>query len=104
MPELDEYLTSDHDETGLACVSLSLQIADSCAKLYRFWDSIRDAPHEVAAILQDLQYLATVVDNIARDTTERGSSVAMGLQCCQSTMKVGQPFMRYTLTLFLETD
>lgn len=57
-------------------------------KLYYFWESVRDAPEDVAFIMEDLKYLSTVVEDIARDKSPMSTSVAVGLKVCQNKMRV----------------
>ncbi|KAF2652831.1 hypothetical protein K491DRAFT_30399 [Lophiostoma macrostomum CBS 122681] len=69
--------------SALAVASVAIQVADSCIKLYEFWASVRDAPVEVAFVIEDLKYFTKVVKEIDRDKTYKAPSVGAGLLCCQ---------------------
>jgi hypothetical protein len=88
---LDFKIRSD-SLSALAVASVAIQVADSCMKLYEFWASIRDAPEEVAFIMEDLKYFSTVVAEIDRDKTYKAPSVEAGLRCCQHKIEVLSPF------------
>lgn len=49
-------------------VSVAFQLTEACAKLYRFWECVEDAPQEVAAISEDLKYLISIFKRIESDT------------------------------------
>jgi len=72
----------------MAVVSLAMQIAEGCKTLHYFWESIRDAPEEIAIIMEDLEYLQSVVQDIARDKSEISAPVLVGLKCCQAKLHV----------------
>ena len=65
-----------------------MQLADGCIKLYNFWDSIRDAPEEVAVIMDDLMLLSTVLRDISREK-QQAPAVTLGLECCKTKILVG---------------
>src|ERR1700739_2179627 len=73
---------------AIAVVSLAMQLANGCTKLYQFWNSIRDAPEEVAVIMDDLRLLATVLRDISHDK-QQAPAVTLGLECCQTKILVG---------------
>ncbi|KAF2176130.1 hypothetical protein K469DRAFT_608169, partial [Zopfia rhizophila CBS 207.26] len=64
----------------LAVVSVSVQLAESFMKLYRFWASVRDAPDEVRLVLDDLLYLSAVLNDVPPG---QNSSVDRGLEWCK---------------------
>ncbi|KAL5117772.1 hypothetical protein ACEQ8H_004382 [Pleosporales sp. CAS-2024a] len=51
---------------GLAVVSIAFQLSEACVKLYRFWESIEEAPHEISAIKEDLRYLISILSSIVK--------------------------------------
>jgi hypothetical protein len=57
----------------LAVVSLALQLADNVQRLVDFWDSVKDAPTEVAEIRSQLRILAALLRSIELDA-ERSTS------------------------------
>lgn len=73
----------------LAVVSLSLQLAEGFAKLYKFWVSIKEAPNHVAVIAEDPLYLSAVLEEISLDQNQT-SAMKFGLDCCQGQIMVTQ--------------
>src|ERR1051325_877629 len=73
---------------ALAFISVAIQVADTCRKLYDFWKSVEGAPGDVALILDDLQHLSSVLDDIAGKKMSLSPSVVAGLRCCQTRMEV----------------
>ncbi|KAH7401636.1 hypothetical protein BKA66DRAFT_585814 [Pyrenochaeta sp. MPI-SDFR-AT-0127] len=69
--------------SGLAVVSLALQLTEACTKLHKFWESIEDAPQEIAAIKEDLLYLTSVFGRIGCTRKPLGHCVVEGIQHCQ---------------------
>jgi len=63
----------------LAVVSLALQLADNVQRLVDFWDSVKDAPAEVAEIRSHLRILGEVLRSIESDSqhwlTDDGDSL-----------------------------
>ena len=51
--------------SGMAVVSLALQLGASIKHLYDFWGSVKDAPDEFHAITTDLSLLASVLAEMA---------------------------------------
>src|SRR5436190_21694698 len=72
---------------AIAAFSLAIQLADGCIKLYHFWNSIRDAPEDVAIIMDDLLLLSTVLRDISHDK-EQAPAVILGLECCKTKILV----------------
>lgn len=69
---------------GLAVVSIAVQLTESFIKLYKFWNSVEDAPQDIAAINEDLQYLISVFQRIQSTKGSVGECVAEGMQHCWS--------------------
>ncbi len=61
-------------------------------KLYHFWESIQDAPEDVATIMEDLQHLSSLLSDIGFSKSDMAPSVAVGLECCKSKIGVRTPF------------
>jgi hypothetical protein len=80
---------------GIAVVSVAFQLAETCIKLHDFWESVEDAPHEIAAIREDLQYLISVFKEIERNEHQSGQCVAEGTLYCRN--KIAVCTVRYTL-------
>ena len=74
--------------SGLAVVSAAFQLTEACIKLYRFWESIEDAPHEIASIKADLQYLISVFKRIESGGHAPGQCISEGLHHCRSKVAV----------------
>ncbi|TVY81433.1 hypothetical protein LSUE1_G001778 [Lachnellula suecica] len=70
----------------LAVVSVAVQLADGCIKLYMFWDSIKGAPEEVAGVMDDLLLLSTVLEDISSHK-RLAPSVTVGLRCCLTKVR-----------------
>jgi hypothetical protein len=77
---------------ALAVVSVAMQLADGCIKLYGFWTSVRDAPGDVAVIIDDLMLLSTVLQDIAKDD-QLAPAVSVGLACCQTKLLVNSSIL-----------
>jgi hypothetical protein len=59
--------------SGIAVVSLAIQLADSAKKLYEFWHAVREAPESIAAIATHLRVLKTVLAEIATHDQRYGA-------------------------------
>lgn len=57
-------------------------------KLYKFWNSVEDAPQDIAAINEDLQYLISVFKKIQSTKGAVGECVAEGIQHCWGKLLV----------------
>jgi len=66
--------------SGMAVVSLGMQVVQSVSKLYEFWKSMKDAPEDIRNIVRELGYLATILDGIHVDE-QRYSDVMV--QCIE---------------------
>jgi hypothetical protein len=51
---------------GMAVISLALQLAGGCIKLYDFWGSVQDAPREVSEVLVDLKLLSSILNELVK--------------------------------------
>ena len=54
--------------SGIAVVSVVIQLADSVKKLCNFLSSIKEAPQDVRTLVIDLQLLSSVLAEIANET------------------------------------
>ncbi|KAH8704359.1 hypothetical protein GQ44DRAFT_820019 [Phaeosphaeriaceae sp. PMI808] len=68
---------------GLAVVSVAFRLTEACIKLYRFWESVEGAPHEIATIKDDLQYLISIFKRIESSNHSLGDCIVEGIQHCQ---------------------
>lgn len=57
-------------------------------KLYIFWECIEDAPHEIAAIKEDLQYLISVFKKVESAEKPLGHCIAEGIRHCRTKVTV----------------
>lgn len=69
-------------------VSVAIQLSEACIKLYMFWESIEDAPHEIAAVKEDLQYLISVFKRIETAEKPLGHCIAEGIRHCRIKVAV----------------
>ena len=77
-------------------MSLALQLADGCIKLYDFWSTVRDAPEDIAVIVKDLEWLSSLLKDVANGQYQ-APSVSFGLEYCKSKLEVS---WKCLLTLF----
>jgi len=56
--------------SGIAVVSIAIQLADSVTKLHYFWGSVKDAPDEAPVSRKDLELLSTILGKIKREENE----------------------------------
>ena len=70
--------------SGIAVVSIAIQLAESVKKLCDFWDSIKEAPDDVRAISTDLEILSKVLAQIAHESQnqEPDATLVAALQGC----------------------
>ena len=54
--------------SGIAVVSVAIQLAESFKKLSDFWKAIKEAPEDIRAISVDLELLSSVLIQIAYET------------------------------------
>ena len=54
--------------SGIAVVSIAVQLAESFKKLHDFWKSIKEAPEDIRALSVDLEILSNVLIQIANET------------------------------------
>ena len=57
----------DPAATGLAVVSVTIQLADGIKKLHDFWNSITEAPEDIKDNLFELNFLSGVLIQIAHN-------------------------------------
>jgi hypothetical protein len=67
----------------IAVISLGLQLANSVQRLVDFWDSVKDAPSEVAEIRSQLKVLGALLRSIESDTHQSlsDSESSLGNDC-----------------------
>ncbi len=51
--------------SGIAVVTVAVQLGENVEKLCDFWSSIKEAPEEIQAISLDLELLSSVLTQIA---------------------------------------
>jgi len=66
-----------------AVVSLAVQLSSNIQKLIEFWDSVKEAPAEVAQIKSQLQILGTLLRSIEDDyaASSNDGSSELGIEC-----------------------
>ena len=60
-----------------AIVSLAIQLAENMKKLSDFWSSVKEAPSDVQAIVDDLDLLCDVLESIASEAHWTESDVLL---------------------------
>jgi hypothetical protein len=75
------------DPTGIAVISLAVQLGKGLIDLYDFWGSVRDAPHEVADVLVDLKILSNILNELIL-RKDHGSHVGDALEHCALKVEV----------------
>ena len=77
--------------SGIAVVSLAIQLGDGIKKLCDFWDSVKEAPDDVRAITADLKLLSSVLAEIASEEQhfEPDPTLETALKaCCDNVTKL----------------
>ena len=74
--------------SGIAVVSLAIQLGDSVKKLCEFWASVKEAPDDVRAITADLQLLSSVLAGIASEEqhVELDPTLIAALKACHDNV------------------
>lgn len=72
---------------GIAVVSLALQLAGGFIKLYDFWGTVQDAPHEVQEVLIDLKLLSKILDVLVK-RNDSSPHVKDVLEHCDTKVEV----------------
>ena len=76
--------------SGIAVVSVAVQLAESFKKLCDFWKSIEEAPENIRAISVDLELLSSVLIQIAHETqhVEPDATLIAALNVCCVKVKM----------------
>ena len=76
--------------SGIAVVSVAVQLAESFKKLCDFWTSVKEAPEDIRAMSADLEILSNVLIQMARDTqhVEPDASLIAALNGCCVNVKI----------------
>lgn len=77
--------------SGMAVVSLALQLSDGIKQLYDFWDSVKDAPDEIRVITTDLGLLSSVLAEMASEEQHSGPDPTLKAAlelCCDRVSKI----------------
>ena len=74
--------------SGIAVVSLAIQLGDSVKKLCEFWASVKEAPDDVRAITADLQLLSSVLAGMAFEEQhfEPNPTLVTALEACRDNV------------------
>jgi hypothetical protein len=72
---------------GMAVVSLALQLAGGLIKLYDFWGTVQDAPHEVSEMLMDLKLLSRILNELV-NRKDPSPHVKDALEHCDAKVEV----------------
>lgn len=81
--------------SGIAVVTVAVQLAESVKKLCDFWNSIKEAPEEIQAISLDLELLSSVLTQIAYEAqhVEPYATLVATLNSCQVKVKILTTFL-----------
>ncbi|KAF8846789.1 hypothetical protein BDZ45DRAFT_699723 [Acephala macrosclerotiorum] len=71
----------------MAVISLALQLGDGLVKLYDFWGTVQDAPHEVGEMLIDLNLLSKILKELL-NREDPSPHVKDVLEHCNSKVEV----------------
>ena len=76
--------------SGMAVVSLAIQLGDSVKKLCEFWDSVIEAPGDIGMILADLELLSNILAEIAREEqhSQPDNNLVLALNGCWSYVNI----------------
>ena len=77
--------------SGMAVVSLALQLSDGIKQLYDFWGSVKDAPDEIRVITTDLGLLSSVLAEMASEEQHSGPDPTLKAAlelCCDRVTKI----------------
>ena len=75
--------------SGIAVVSIAIQLAESVRKLCDFWSSIKEAPEDIRTISIDLGLLSSVLTRIAYEAQHIGpeANLVAALKGCWSQVE-----------------
>lgn len=75
--------------SGIAVVSIAIQLAESFKKLHDFWKSIKEAPEDIRDISVDLELLSSVLTQIAYEAqhVEPDAALIAALNGCSVKVK-----------------
>ena len=75
--------------SGIAVVSLALQLGDSIKQLYDFWHSVKEAPDHVRTIATELSLLSSVLTEMAFEEQhlEPDQTLTTALEACHDRVK-----------------
>ena len=76
--------------TGLAVVSIALQLADTFLKLHAFWSNIAGAPSDIKDLTLDLSLMRTVLQQIAHEAqhAEPDENLVLVMEECQAKISL----------------
>lgn len=76
--------------SGIAVLSIAVQLAESVKTLCDFWTSIKEAPEDIQAISTDLDLLSSVLTRIAYETqhVEPDATLVATLNGCWIKVKI----------------
>lgn len=90
LASVQEFGKVDISNLGIAVASLALQLAGGLIKLYDFWGTVRDAPHEVSEMLKELKLLSSILDTLV-SRKDPSPHVKDALEHCDTKVEVREP-------------
>ena len=76
--------------SGIAVLTVAVQLAQSIKKLSDFWSSIKEAPEDIQAIATDVDLLSNVLTRIAHETQHVEPDTALEATLNGCRVKVGK--------------
>ena len=67
---------------------MAFQLTEACIKLYKFWETVKDAPQEINTIKDDLSFLISVFERVESHGDTLGSCLAECLKHCRAKIEV----------------
>ena len=75
--------------SGIAVVSLAIQLVDSVREIRRFFRALKDAPEELGRLLDLLEHMELMLDNIGKlvePDSDISPSVLKAIQTCEKAL------------------
>lgn len=84
--------------SGIAVISLVIQLADSAQKAYDFWKSVEEAPASICGMTADLHLLALVLSSMDKKDQREG------LDCISRSVLESCKLIQGSLVGLAQTD
>ena len=76
--------------SAVAFASIAIQLGQSFITLYEFWESVKEAPENVSAVVKDLKLLAAILRQIELNEQQYGQNaeVTDALKSCTAKVDI----------------